>query len=129
MTSINSKKREAGNLNKRCLTLDEKIKILDEVKKRKLSCRAIAEEFKIGKTQAANAVKNEAKLREEYENFQGKGKRENHQKFKPINDILYSWFKKCESSGIYVNGHLLKEETMSIKQSLNLPELDGFKAS
>ena len=133
MASINSKKREAGKLNKRCLTLDEKIKILDKVKKRKLSCRAIAEEFKIGKTQVANVVKNEAKLREEYANFQGKGfkhiKRENHQKFKPINDILYSWFEKCESFGIYVNGPLLKEEAMSIKQSLNLPELDGFKAS
>ena len=72
MASINSKKREAGKLNKRCLTLDEKIKILDEVKKRKLSWRAIAEEFKIGKTQAANVVKNEAKLREEFENFQSK---------------------------------------------------------
>ena len=133
MVSINSKKREAGKLNKRCLTLDENIKILDEVRKRKLSCRAIAEEFKVGKTQAANVEKNEAKLREEYVNFQGKGfkhiKRENHQKFKPINDILYSWFKKCESSGIYVNRPLLKEEAMSIKQSLNLPELDGFKAS
>ena len=120
-------------MNKRCLTLDEKIKILDEVKKRKLSCRPIAEEFKVGNTQAANVVKNEAKLKEEYANFQDKGfkhiKRENHQKFKPINDILYSWFKKCESSGIYVNGPLLKEETMSIKQSLNLPELDGFKVS
>ena len=32
-------------------------------------------------------------------------------------------------SGIYVNGPLLKEKAMSIKQSLNLPELDGFKAS
>ena len=78
-------------------------------------------------------MKNEAKLREEYANFQGKGfrhiKKENHQKFKPINDNLYSWFKKCESSGIYVNGPLLKEEAKSIKQSLNLPELDGFKAS
>ena len=78
-------------------------------------------------------MKNEAKLREKYANFQGKGfkhiKRENHQKFKPINGILYSWFKKCESSGIYVNGPLLKEEAMRIKQSLNLPELDGFKAS
>ena len=133
MASINSKKREAGKLNKRCLTLDEKIKILDEVKKRKLSCRAIAEKFKNRKTQAANVMKNEAKLREEYGNFQGKGlkhiKRENHQKFKPINDILYSWSKKCESSGIYVNGSLLKEEAMSIKKLLNLPGFDGFKAS
>ena len=83
MASINSKKRVSGKLNKRCLTLDEKIKILDEVKRRKLSCRAIAEEFKIGKTHRVNVVKNEAKFREEFENFQGKGfkhiKRENHQ--------------------------------------------------
>ena len=43
-------------------------------------------------------MKNEAKLREVFENFQGKAfehtKRENHQKFKPINDIFSSWFKK-----------------------------------
>ena len=99
---------KAGKLNKRCLILDGKMKILHEVKKMKLSCRAITEEFKIGKTQAANVVKNEAKLREEFENFQGKGfkhiKRENHQKFKLFKHILYSWFKKCEASGIYVNG-------------------------
>ena len=30
MASISSKKREAGKLNKRSLTLDEKIKILDD---------------------------------------------------------------------------------------------------
>ena len=70
---------------------------MDEVKKIKLSCRAIAKEFKIGKTQAANVVKNEAKLREEFGNFQGKSfkhiKRENHQKFKTFNDILYLGLK------------------------------------
>ena len=57
MASINVKKRESGKLNKRCLTLDEKIKILDEAKKRKMSCRVIAKEFNIGKTQAANTWK------------------------------------------------------------------------
>ena len=133
MASINSKKREAGKLNKRCLTLDEKIKILDEAKKRKLSCRTIDEKFNIGKTQAANVMKNESKLRKEFETFQGKGfkhlKRENHPKFKAINEILYTWYKKCEASGIYVNGPLLKEEAMNIKQSLNQLELDSFKAS
>ena len=49
MASISSKKREAGKLRKRCLTLDEKIKILDKVKKSKMSSREIAEHFKIGK--------------------------------------------------------------------------------
>ena len=93
----------------------------------------IAKEFKIGKTQAANVLKNERTLREEFANFQENGfkniNRGNHQKFKAINDILYSWFKKCEASGIYLNGPLLKEEAMNIKQSSNRPELDGFKAS
>ena len=131
MTSISSKKREAGKLNKRCLTLDEKIKILDVVKKRKMSCRKIAEQFKIA--QAANVVKNEASLRADYENFQGKGfthlKIENHQKYKAINTILYKWFKKCEASGIYVSGSLLKEEAMNIKDLLNNPDLNDLKAS
>ena len=36
MASISSKRREPGKFNKRCLTLDEKIKILDVVKKRKV---------------------------------------------------------------------------------------------
>ena len=111
-------RREAGKLNKRCLTLDEKIKILDENKKKKMSCRDISKNYSIGKTQAANILKEEKKLREEYENFQGKGfkhiKRSSHQKYKPINEILYTWFKKCESSGIYVNGPLLLEEAMNI---------------
>ena len=34
MASINVKRRESGKLNKRCLKLDEKMKILDEVKKK-----------------------------------------------------------------------------------------------
>ena len=66
MASINVKKRESGKLNERYVTLDEKIKILDEAKKRKLSCRVIGKEFKIGKTQAVNVLKNERTLREEF---------------------------------------------------------------
>ena len=63
MTTINSKKREAGKFNKRCLSLDEKIKILDEVKKRKLSCRAIAKSLK------SKVVKNEVKVSDEFESL------------------------------------------------------------
>ena len=56
-------------------------------------------------------------------------KRENHQKYKAINIILYKWFKKCKASGIYVSGSLLKEESMNIKDLLNNPDLNDFKAS
>lgn len=133
MAPVNEKKREAGKLKKHCLTLDEKIKILDANKKKKMSCRDIAKTYKIGKTQASSLLRDERMLRKEYENFQGKGfkhvNRSSHQKFKPINEVLYSWFKKCEASGIYVNGPLLIEEAMNIKKSLNRPELESFKAS
>ena len=98
--------------------LDEKIKILDEKKKKKMNCRVISKTYSIGKTQAANILKEEEKLRMEYENFQGKGikhiNRTSHQKYKPINEILYTWYKKCESSEIYVNGPLLVEEAICI---------------
>ena len=53
----------------------------------------------------------------------------NHQKYKDINTILYKWFKKCEASGIYISGPLLKEEAMNIKDLLKNPELNDFKAS
>ena len=42
--------------------------------------------------------------------------------------ILYSWFKKGEASIIYVNGPLLEEEDMNIKQSLNLPKTGCFQS-
>ena len=88
-----------------------------------MSCRETAEKFKISKTEAAKVVANEAHLRAEYENFQGKGykhiQRGNHHKFKAVNDILYSWHKKREASGIYVTRPILKEEAMNIKPSLN----------
>ena len=59
-------------------------------------------------------MKSESKLGKEFEIFQGKRfkhlKRENHQKFKMINEILYTWYKKYEASGIYVNGLCLKRK-------------------
>ena len=92
-----------------------------------MNCREIAKQFKIGKTQAANVVKNEASLRAEYENIRGKGfkhlKRENHQKYKVINTILYKRFKKSEASAICVSGSLHKEEAMNIKNLFNNPDL------
>ena len=55
-------------------------------------------------------------------------KREKHQKYKPINTILYLWYKKCEASGISVMEPLLKEEAMNIEATCGNPELENFKA-
>ena len=49
--------------------LEGKIKLLDANKERKQSCRQLAEMFNIGKTAAANIIKNEASIRKECEEF------------------------------------------------------------
>lgn len=136
MASISKKKKAAGKLSKHRWTLGEKMKISDKVKKRKkMSCREIEEKFKIKivTTQPVNIVTNEARLREEYEKFQGKGFKhiqwEKHQKYKVINDTQDSRYKKCHTSGIYVTGPIPKKETRNIKPSLDQPRLKYFKAS
>ena len=70
-----SKHQLAGSLTKKTLTLEGKIKLLDANKERKQSCRQLAEMFNIGKTAAANIIKNEASIRKEYEKFKDNFKR------------------------------------------------------
>ena len=63
------------------------IKFLDFPKKNpKLACRKLADIYKIGKTTAATILKDEKKLREQYEMFREKAKERNrHGKYYKIN--------------------------------------------
>ena len=91
-----SKYQLAGSLEKKTLTLQEKIKFLDYVEaNEKLGCRKIADVFKIGKTAANNIFNNKQMLREHYEHFHDKTKKRSRQgKYKAINDILHEWYQK-----------------------------------
>ena len=65
-----SKLQLAGKLSKKTLSLDEKVKFLDFSKgKPKFRSRKLAENFKIGKTAAANILKEEKSIRSQYELF------------------------------------------------------------
>ena len=66
-----SKHQLAGSLTEKTLTLEGKIKLLDANKERRQSCRQLAEMFNIGRTAAANIIKNEASIHKEYEEFKG----------------------------------------------------------
>ena len=124
-----SKHQLAGFLTKKTLTLEGKIKLLDANKERKQSCRQLAEMFNIGKTAAANIIKNEVSIRKEYEEFKGDLKRKRKGQFNDINEILYEWFKKCCAANIYPDGPMLKEEAMEIKKCLDKVEFKNFTAS
>ena len=71
-----SKYQLAGSLEKKTLTLQEKIKFLDYAEtNEQLGCRKLADVFKIGKTAANNILKNKQMLREQYEHFHDKTKK------------------------------------------------------
>ena len=124
-----SKHQFAGSLIKETLTQDGKIKRLDANKERKQSCRQLAEMFNIGKTAAANIIKNEVSIRKEYEEFKGDLKRKRKGQFNDINEILYECFKKCCAANIYPDRLMLKEEAMEIKMGLDKVEIKNFTAS
>ena len=91
-----SKKALSARLSKKTLTLKEKIKVLDYKKKNPdISCRQISEIYSIGKTSAASIIKNEVKLRKEFESFQGNIKRNRIGKYQLINLSLYEWYKNA----------------------------------
>ncbi|XP_057299445.1 tigger transposable element-derived protein 4-like [Hydractinia symbiolongicarpus] len=126
-----SKQQLAGKFQKKTLTLDEKIKFLDFAKKNpKFGCRKLADIHSIGKTAAATILKNEKKIRTQYEMFREKDKkRDRHGKGHKLNEILFEWYQGCTASNIYPNGVMLKEEAIAIKEQLKSSKFDDFKAS
>ena len=126
-----SKHQLAGKLSKKTLSLDEKVKFLDFAKGNpNFGCRKLAEIFKIGKTAAANILKEEKSIRSQHELFREKSKKRNRPgKYQKINDILYLWYQRCCASNIYPNGPMLKKEAMAIKESLQDSSLDQLRAS
>ena len=55
-------------------------------------------------------------------------KRNRHDKYHKINEILFEWCKRCCASNIYLNDLMLKEEAMAIKEQLQNSDFDDFSA-
>ena len=74
----------------------------------KVGCTKLADIYKIGKTAAANILKNEKKICE-HEIFCEKSKKRNHHgKYHKINAISLEWYKRRCATIISPNGECLK---------------------
>ena len=126
-----SKVKLSAAMKRTAISLDEKIKVLDYVKAHlKMGCRPLAEKFNIGKTAAADILKNAKQLSADYESFKGTDKKKRrHGRYHLINEALYKWYKRCTAANIYPDGALLQEEALIIKNALWKDELDDFNAS
>ena len=125
-----SKHQLSAALKRKCMSLNEKIVILDYANEHpKMGCQKIVEHFSIGKTAVLNILNDGKNLRKDFKFFNGNYKKRCHGKYHVINEILYSWYGKCTSVNVYPDGPLLQEEGMGIKRRLDKEKLAGFTAS
>ena len=112
-----SKKTLSARLQRKTLSLSEKIELLDDKKSNPtISCRDIAEIFNIGKTSAETIIKNEEKICKDYASFEGNRKRIRLGKFNKLNEAMYLWYIKCCAANLYPTGALIKEEALLTKR-------------
>ena len=112
-----SKKTFSALLQRKTLSLSEKIKLLDYKKSNPtIGCRDIAEMFNIGKTSAATIIKNEARLRKDCASFEDNRKRIRQGKF--LNEAMYLRYTKYCAANMYPTGALMQEEALLMKEKM-----------
>lgn len=113
---------------KRVLTLKQKIEIIEFQNKQKLGVRALAIKFQIGKTQAADIIKNKDKLLDLWHS--NKSTNSVKRIFKSegfnIDAACYEWFTKARNKNIPLTGTLIREKAKEIAGKLGNVD---FKAS
>ena len=108
-----SKHQLHAALKRKCLSLDEKIVILDYANEYpKMGYRKMAEHFSVGKTAVLKILTDGNKVR----------------KYHVVYEILYNWYGPCTSANVYLDEPLLQQEAMEIKRRLD-KESAGFTAS
>ena len=124
VSSTLSKEPTAGT---KCLTLREKIKVIQLSGTGEISVRKLADRFGCGKTQITTALKNKQKIMPEWNSNKSSStqKRSNNEKFSDINQLLWEWYARARESNIPVSGPLLVEEAKLIAESLGEENFKG----
>ncbi|KAJ3615426.1 hypothetical protein MTP99_007389 [Tenebrio molitor] len=105
---------------KNMLTLKEKMEVVNVLDKEKLSVRALAKRFNIGKTQAAELAKKKEDIRSKWQS--GVNVNQKKSLLKPeglnIDKMCYQWFVKARSQNIPITGPLVKTKAKEIAEQL-----------
>ena len=119
-----SKEPTAG---RKCLTLREKVEVIQPSGTGGISARKLADRFGCGKTQITKALKNKQKAMSEWNSNESSStqKRSNNEKFSDVNQLLWEWYARARESNIPVSGPLLVEEAKLIAESLGDENFKG----
>ena len=119
-----SKEPTAG---RKCLTLREKVEVIQLSGTGGISARKLADRFGCGKTQITKALKNKQKIMSEWNSNESSStqKRSNNEKFSDVNQLSWEWYARARESNIPVSGPLLVEEAKLIAESLGEENFKG----
>jgi hypothetical protein len=110
------------------LTLEEKIKVIEEHKKNKRPAKELTMLFKAGKTQIYDILKNKIKIKDEWvKGTAGHVKRiTKSTDYDEINCALFEWFVSARAKGIPICGPLIQIKALETAKKLGK---HNFKAS
>ena len=118
------------------LTLETKIKLLEDVDTKAMTLTEIGEKYGVHKSTVSKIVKNRQQIEEAYTSFsfQPDRKRMRTGKMEDVDEILYRWFKQARAMSANVSGNILMEKAKDIAREMNLEDftpstgwLDRFK--
>ncbi len=128
----NSESVQVKSLQKKhkrnCLSLAQKIQLLDEFENSKVSARKLAKKYKVGKTQVSLIIKGKKKYRDEWANNPNSDrKRFSLRPYKSaFEDDLYKWYVRMKSRGFHITGAMLRKKAHSLADEAGIT---NFKAS
>lgn len=113
---------------KRLLTLKEKIDVIEAHSKQKLGVRLLGKKFQIGKTQAANIIKNKEELLQKWNANVNVNQKRSFFKTEGFNidKLIYEWFVKARSKNIPLSGPIIRSKAKEVAEQLNY---QNFNAS
>ncbi|KAL4141921.1 hypothetical protein QTP88_004468 [Uroleucon formosanum] len=112
-------------MSKICLSLNEKIKVIEEIEKGN-SIKSSMNTFKYGKTKIYNIIKNKIKIREEWLKGNGKSKRSLKKTVNDeINKAVWDWFVKARSKNIPISGPMPQEKSKDTTIKLGNTDFKG----
>ncbi|XP_022230707.2 tigger transposable element-derived protein 3 [Drosophila obscura] len=113
---------------RRLLSLSEKSEVIQVQEKEKLSVRDLARRFNIGKTQAAEILKNKGQIDAKLKSGVNGHLKKNclSQQGSHIDELCFSWFNTARSENIRLSGQGVRTKAREIAQHLGYA---GFSAS
>lgn len=107
------------------LSLQEKVKVIQEYEANKGSVRSLAEKFGCGKTQISDLLKDKESILSAYESNASTCKKRRASKFNEVNEALYKWYCMACSKNIYPCGPQLCAKGKEIATRLGISDFKG----